>query len=394
MTGPLEGVRVLEVASIGPGPFAAMLLADMGADVVRVDRVRPAPHAAIRSAEAGHDVLARGRRSVAVDLKDRRGAEVVRRLVEGRDVLIEGFRPGVAERLGLGPEECLQRNPRLVYGRMTGWGQDGPWAKMAGHDINYIAVAGALYPIGPADRPPPVPLNYVGDFGGGGMLLAFGVCAALLERERSGRGQVIDAAMVDGAALQTAMFHGLLSMGGWTEAREENLLDGAAPFYRTYQTADGGFIAVGALEPSFYTEMLARLGLDPTDWPQHDRTRWPALTQQLTGVFAGRTRDDWARIFSGSDACVAPVLSLTEAPRHEQLTARRAFVEIDGVVQPSPAPRFSRTIPSLPRSPALAGADTDAVLAEAGLSGEEIADLRRAGVIASKPLRERPEVSG
>lgn len=361
-----------------------MLLADMGADVVRVDRVVrvPAPHATFPPAEAGHDVLARGRRSVAVDLKDRRGAEVVRRLVEGRDVLIEGFRPGVAERLGLGPDECLRRNPRLVYGRMTGWGQDGPWAQMAGHDIDYIAVAGALYPIGPADRPPPVPLNYVGDFGGGGMLLAFGVCAALLERERSGRGQVVDAAMVDGAALQTAMFHGLMSTGAWTEAREENLLDGAAPFYRAYQTIDGGFIAVGALEPRFYTELLVTLGLDPTDWPQHDRARWPALTQQLTDVFAGRTRDEWARTFSGSDACVAPVLSLTEAPRHEQLTARRAFVEIDGVVQPSPAPRFSRTTPSLPQAPALPGADTDAVLAEAGFAVEQIAGLREDGVIA------------
>ena len=379
--GPLSGVRVVEIAGIGPGPFAGMLLADMGADVVRVDR---AAHVAGLGAglAPAQDVLGRGRRSVGIDLKQPAGAGAARRLAERADVLIEGFRPGVAERLGLGPDDLLAANPGLVYGRMTGWGQDGPWAPRAGHDLDYIALAGALHPVGAADAPPPVPLNYVADFGGGGMLLAFGVVCALVERSVSGRGQVVDAAMVDGAALQTAMFHGMLAMGLWSDQREANLLDGAAPFYRCYACAGGGYVAVGALEPQFYAELLARLDLDPAQWPQHDRAQWPAQAARLAEIFAGRTRDEWAEVFDGSDACVAPVLSLTEAPAHPHNVTRQTFVAVDGVVQPAPAPRFSRTAGAISGPPVRPGQHTDAVLTEAGLSPEEITALRDAGAIA------------
>lgn len=380
MSGPLQGLRVVEVAGIGPGPFAAMMLADMGADVVRVDRLVPGPGPLPAASGGGHDVLARGRRSVRVDLRHPLGADVVLVLVDRADALIEGFRPGVAERLGIGPDECGARNPRLVYGRVTGWGRDGPWAGMAGHDIDYVALAGALHPIGPADRPPPVPLNYVADFGGGGMLLAFGIVCALLDCRRSGVGQVVDAAMVDGVAALTAMFHGLKSMDLWTDRRAANLLDGGAPFYRTYAAADG-FVAVGALEPRFYGELLGTLGLDAGEWPQHDRSRWPALAGVLAGIFAGRTRDEWATVFAGSDACVAPVLTLAEAPGHPQLAARRTFVDVEGVRQPAPAPRFSRTRAPTPRAPEPAGASTDAVLAEAGFTPADIATLRAEGAV-------------
>jgi alpha-methylacyl-CoA racemase len=374
--GPLNGVRVVELAGIGPGPFAAMLLADMGADVDRVDRT-----ANVEAARPSTDLLARGRRSVAVDLKQPAGAEVVLRLVERADVLVEGFRPGVAERLGVGPEACLARNPALVYGRMTGWGQDGPLAARAGHDIDYIALAGALHPIGPADGPPTVPLNYIADFGGGGAFLAFGVACALVERARSGRGQVVDAAMVDGVAVSSAMVHGLLAAGAWTDQREANLLDGGAPFYRCYRTGDGGFVAVGALEPQFYAELLDALELDPQAWPQHDRGRWPQLAATLAERFARRTRAEWAAHFDGSDACVAPVLTLTEAPAHPHLAARGTFVEHEGLVQPAPAPRFSRTPPTLTGPPVLPGQHTDEVLAEAGFDEGEIAALRRRGTV-------------
>jgi len=379
-TGPLAWVKVVELAGIGPGPFAGMLLADAGADVVRVDRAGPSSPAGA-GLQPSRDVLARGRRSVGVNLKDPRGVEVVLGLAEAADVLLEGFRPGVAERLGLGPEACAERNPRLVYGRMTGWGQDGPWAQRAGHDIDYAGLAGALHPIGPSDRPPSVPLNYVADFGGGGAFLAFGVVCALVERSVSGRGQVVDAAMVDGTAALTAMFHGMLAMGMWTAEREANLLDGGAPFYRCYAAADGGFVAVGALEPQFYAELLARLGLDPAAWPQHDRARWPQQAADLAALFATRTRDEWAAVFEGSDACVAPVLSLSEAPSHPHLAARGTFVEHEGLVQPAPAPRFSRTASTLSRPPVLPGQHTDEVLAEAGLSATEVADLHTAAVI-------------
>lgn len=379
--GPLRGIRVMEIAGIGPGPFAAMLLSDLGATVIRVDRAGHVPPAGANLVP-GQDVLARGRQSVGVDLKHPDGVATVLKLVESADVLVEGFRPGVTERLGIGPEECLQHNPRLVYGRMTGWGQDGPWAQRAGHDLNYIALAGALHPIGPADRPPPVPLNFVGDFGGGGMLLAFGIACALVERSISGEGQVVDAAMVDGAAIQTSMFHGMLAMGLWSEQREDNLLDGGAPFYRCYECADDGYVAVGALEPQFYAELLQRLELDPAEWPQHDQAAWPGQAIRLAEVFRRRTRDEWAAVFEGADACVAPVLTLTEARDHPHMAARSTFVESADMSQPAPAPRFSRTPGGIAGPPVLAGHDTDEVLAEAGFSPAEIAALRESGAVA------------
>jgi alpha-methylacyl-CoA racemase len=375
-TGPLAGLRVVEIAGIGPGPFTAMLLADMGAEVVRVDRVSATASPAVEG-----DVVARGRRSVRVDLKHADGRDVALALVDRADVLIEGFRPGVMERLGLGPDACLGRNPRLVYGRMTGWGQDGPLAPRAGHDIDYIALAGALRPIGRADEPPPPPLNLVGDYGGGGMLLAFGIVCALQERERSGRGQVVDAAMLDGAALLTTVFHGLIARGRWSDEREANLLDGGAPYYRTYRCADGEFLAVGAIEPQFFAELLQRLDLEPAEWPQNDRSRWADQAEHLARIFAGRTRDEWASHFEGTDACVAPVLSLTEATRHPHAVARGTFVEQAGVRQPAPAPRFSRTPPQLPNPPTDPGRDTDALLRELGLDVAAIQRLRSSGAV-------------
>jgi alpha-methylacyl-CoA racemase len=372
VTGPLQGVRILELAGIGPGPFAAMVLADLGADVVRVDR----PSRGDADDGGARDLLARGRRSVVVDLKRSEGVEVVLRLVESSDVLIEGFRPGVVERLGLGPDVCLDRNPRLVFGRMTGWGQEGPYVRRAGHDINYIALAGALEPIGRAGQPPTPPLNLVGDFGGGGMLLAVGVLAALLERERSGRGQVVDAAMVDGAALLATFIYGLRAAGAWRDERGSNLLDGGAPFYDTYPTADGKFVAVGALEPKFYAELLAGLGLDPAGLPgQLDRDGWPALRAAISARFAERTQDEWAAAFAGSDACVVPVLSMADAPGHPHNAARGTFTEVAGVTQPAPAPRFSRTPAGQPAPPPPPGADTSAILAELGYSPAEITAL-------------------
>lgn len=376
--GPLENVRVLELAGIGPAPFAGMMFADLGADVVRIDR---SPDGALGLGGAT-DVLGRGRRSLLLDLKDARGLAVALRLLDDADVLLEGFRPGVTERLGIGPDPCLARNPRLVYARATGWGQDGPWAQRAGHDLDYLAVAGALHPIGPASDPPPVPLNLVADFGGGGMLVAFGTVCALLERERSGRGQVVDAAMVDGVAAMSGMVHGLLAAGRWEDRREANLLDGAAPFYRSYACADGRFVAVAALEPRFYAELLDLLGLDPATWPQHDRDRWPEQRAALAAIFAARTRDAWAALFDGSDACVAPVLTLGEAPAHEHLDARDTFVTHEGLTQPAPAPRFSRTPGSLDRPPATPGGHSDEILADAGYSPAEVAALRTAGVVA------------
>jgi alpha-methylacyl-CoA racemase len=373
--GPLAGIRVVELAGIGPGPFAAMLLADLGAEVLRVDR--PAS-----SRPAWPTVLARGRRSVVVDLKHPDGAGLVLDLVASAAALVEGFRPGVAERLGIGPDACLARNPRLVYGRVTGWGQEGPWRLAAGHDIDYVAVAGALHPIGQAGGPPVPPLNLVGDFGGGGMLLALGVVAALVEAGRSGRGQVVDAAMVDGAALLTTQFHELLAAGLWREERGANLLDGGAPFYGVYETADGRHLAVGALEPEFFAELLRRLGLDAGDLPdQLDRDGWPVLRERLAGLFRTRTRDQWCELLAGTDACVAPVLGLGEAPAHPHNRARGTFVEVGGVTQPAPAPRFSRTPPGPPSPPAPPGAHTDQALADWGVDPGELARLRAAGAI-------------
>jgi alpha-methylacyl-CoA racemase len=341
VSGPLAGVRVLELAGIGPGPFAGMLLADMGAEVSRVER--PAGASPFPGVDPRLDVLRRGRRFVTADLKTPEGLERVRALADAADVLIDPFRPGTTERLGLGPDELCARNPRLIYGRITGWGQTGPWAHAAGHDLNYIALAGALGAMGRRDSPPPPPLNLVADFGGGGMLLAFGVAAALVERERSGRGQVVDAAMVDGVALQLAMLLSFRAMGGWSDERESNALDGGAPWYDSYATADGKHVAVGAIEPQFYADLLARLGLDPAEWPQHDRRCWPRLRAALARTFAARTRDEWAEALAGTDACVTPVLSVEEAAAHPQNAARGVYRTVDGVLQPAPAPRFSRS---------------------------------------------------
>jgi alpha-methylacyl-CoA racemase len=375
--GPLEGIRVVEIAGIGPGPFCAMLLADMGAEVVRVDRPAPA------DGRAWPDLMTRGRRSVMVDLKHQRGPEVVLRLVESADALLEGFRPGVAERLGIGPDACLARNSRLVYGRMTGWGQDGPLRHAAGHDIDYIAVAGALHPIGEHGGPPVPPLNLLGDFGGGGLLLAFGIACGLVEARRSGQGQVIDAAIVDGAALLTTAVHELATLGFWDERRGSNLLDGGAPFYGVYATADGEHMAVGALEPKFYGELLGKLGLRPDDLPpREDRERWPELRERLAAVFRTRTRAEWSELFEGSDACVAPVLRPSEAASHPHNLARGAFQPVGGSSQPAPAPRFSRTPPAPPDPAPTPGQHTDEVLSSRGFDPREIAALRAAGAIA------------
>jgi alpha-methylacyl-CoA racemase len=382
LPGPLEGVRVVELAGIGPGPFAAMLLADMGADVVRVERAVSSTSLSRDEGAATRDVINRGRRSLVVDLKDPAGRDVVRSLVQRSDVLLEGFRPGVAERLGLGPEDCLGLNPKLVYGRMTGWGQDGPLAPYAGHDINYIALTGALWAIGRKDDRPVPPLNLVGDYGGGGMFLAFGVVCALLEAARSGQGQVVDAAMVDGAAVLTTMFTALRATGGWGNERGANALDTGFPHYEVYECADGKYVALGALEPQFYDALVNLTGfeesgdrLDPTTFADR-KERWAAL-------FRTRTRDEWAAIAGESDACLQPVLDWDEAPEHPHLKARGTYVEVDGIVQPAPAPRFSRTPGEIRRPPVWPGTDTESVLADIGLSPERIAELRAAGVVAS-----------
>ena len=374
--GPLKGLRVIELAGIGPGPFCGMMLSDMGAEVVRVDRL-PAP-----GARRGRDVLARNRRSIAVDLKQPAGVDVVLRLVETADALFEGFRPGVAERLGVGPEPCMARNEKLVYGRMTGWGQDGPIAHAAGHDINYIGLAGALHAIGEPGGKPVPPLNLIGDFGGGGMLLAFGLVCGMLEAARSGKGQVIDAAMVDGAASLMAMFFSLAGRGFKTE-RGANLLDGGAHFYNTYETADGEHVCVGAIEPQFYAELVAKAGLDAKRFgAQMDAEQWPAFKAELTRVFKTKTRDEWCAIMEGSDVCFAPVLSIAEAPAHPHNRHRATFVEVDGVTQPAPAPRFSRTKERIAHPARIPGEDTRAVLADIGLDEAAIDALEQSGVVA------------
>ena len=443
--GPLDGVRVIEIASLAPAPFGCMVLSDLGADVLRVER----PESCGPAAAAPVDPLSRGRRSIGLNLKDPDGISVLLRLTEEADVLVEGFRPGVTERLGCGPAECAQRNPRLVYARMTGWGQHGPLAATAGHDIDYIGVSGALDPIGRAGQRPVPPLNLVADFGGGGMLLALGVLAALLERERSGLGQVIDAAMVDGSALLTSFLYGLRAAGAWQDERGTNLLDGGAPFYDTYQTADGRYVAVGALEPKFYAALLAGLGLtgakpadagpgetgqaqtgqpgrgetgqaptgqgetgqdetgqgetgqgeierretgpaqtepgetgDNVSLPgQYDRADWPVLRARLTEAFLGRTQAEWAEVFAGTDACVAPVLGPAQAPAHPHNAERGTFIEVGGVVQPAPAPRFGRTPAGRPQPPSRPGADTDAVLTGLGYSAAQITALRASGAV-------------
>jgi alpha-methylacyl-CoA racemase len=379
-SGPLVGVRIVELAGIGPGPFCAMVLADMGADIIKVDRAGSVREP---SSEASPMLWDRGRRSIGVDLKHPDGVNTVLRLVEQADVLIEGFRPGVTERLGLGPDECLGRNPRLVYGRMTGWGQDGPYASAAGHDINYIALAGALDAIGRRGEAPVPPLNLVGDFGGGGMLLALGVCAALVEAARSGQGQVVDAAMVDGAALLTTMFHAFRAMGTWRDERGTNMLDSGAPFYDVYETADHKYVSIGSIEPQFYAELLRLSGLgdDPALAVQMDMGRWPELKDKVAAVFRTKTRDDWCTLMEHTDVCFAPVLSFAEAPQHPHNRARGTFTEIAGHVQPAPAPRFSRTPGAVQRPPAWPGQDTDEALAAWGFSDDEIGKLREAGAI-------------
>lgn len=381
MSGPLTGVKVIEIAGIGPGPFCAMMLADMGAEVLRIDRAQN-----VRGWDPSRpslDLLNRGRRNVGVDLKQPDGIDLVLRLAAQADALIEGFRPGVMERLGLGPEACFTRNPRLVYGRMTGWGQEGPLAEAAGHDINYIALAGALDPIGRRGQAPVPPLNLVGDFGGGGMMLAFGVVCAVLEARSSGRGQVVDAAMVDGAAALMNIFHGMRQAGFWTEERGTNLLDGGAHFYDAYETKDGKFVSIGSIEPQFYAELLEKTGLAGEPLPhQMDRTRWAELKERLRAIFLTKTRDEWCSIMEGSDVCFAPVLSMSEAPEHPHLKARGTFVTVAGAVQAAPAPRFSRTTCTIARPPAHAGQHTDEALADWGISGSEIARLRETKAIA------------
>jgi alpha-methylacyl-CoA racemase len=376
-TGPLAGYRILEMVGVGPGPFASMWFADMGAEVIRIDRPGQ------RDNQTRKDVLNRGRPSLALNLKARGAVDVMMRLVERADGLIEGFRPGVMERLGLGPDACMARNPKLVYGRITGWGQDGPYASEAGHDINYIALTGVLSAIGPRDGRPVPPLNLVGDFGGGGMLIIAGMLAALLERAKSGRGQVVDAAMYEGAALLTSMMWGYIAKGRWKEQRESNLFDGGPPFYGTYRCSDGGYVALGNIEAEFWSDFLERCGVDDPDLRdyQKDETRWPELRKRLDALFATRPRDEWCAMVEGSDACLSPVLDWSEAPHHPLAKARGAFTEVAGVTQPAPTPKFSRTPGSVGSPPPLVGEHTREVLARFEFSADEIERLIRNGVV-------------
>jgi alpha-methylacyl-CoA racemase len=379
--GPLAGITVIEIAGIGPGPYCGMLLADMGADVIRVDRAQ-----AVQGGDPARppaDLLARGRRSVGVDLKNPEGVEVVLKLVERADALFEGFRPGVAERLGIGPDECLARNPRLVYGRMTGWGQDGPYAAAAGHDINYISLAGALEPIGRRGEAPVPPLNLVGDFGGGGMFLAFGIACGIVEAQRSGQGQVIDAAMVDGAASLMTMTHSFRAMGIWNDERGTNMLDTGAHYYDVYETADGKYVSIGSIEPQFYAELLRLTGLEGEELPwQQDRSHWPELKERFAAIFRTKSRDEWCELMEGTDVCFAPVLAIPEAVVHPHNVARGTFVEVAGITQPGPAPRFGRTPGEVRRPPPHAGQHTDEVLRDAGFDADAVAKLRAAGAVA------------
>ena len=400
MAGPLSGMRVVELQGRGPGPFGVMVLADLGADVVRVNRLddvrdrddaggdadRPVERPIERMVRGDRriDLLARGRRSVAIDLKRPEGVEAALRLVDRADVLVEGYRPGVAERLGLGPSVCLERNPGLVYARITGWGQDGPFAHTPGHDLNYVALAGALDPLrrSPNDAPAP-PLNLLGDFGGGGMLLAVGILSALFERSRSGAGQVVDTAMVDGVALLTTLFHGMHAEGLWSDVPGTNVLDLGAPFYNVYETADARYVTIAAGEPQFYAELLQRLGLDDELLHnQSDPSTWPDAKARLAAVFKTKTRDEWDAILRGSDACYAPVLTMSEAANDPHMKARNSIIERDGVLQPAPAPRFSRSTPEVERSAPWPGQHTDEALADWGVSTGDIAKLRDNGAIA------------
>ena len=380
--GPLVGLKIVELAGIGPAPFASMLMADLGADIIRVDR-RVDPGLGVpRGAE--YDLMNRSRRSIAIDLKNPDGAETVLKLLEKADVLIDPFRPGVTEKLGIGPEQAMQRNSRLIYARMTGFGNEGPLALTAGHDINYIALTGALNAIGPKEKPIP-PLNMIGDFGGGGMYLAFGVMAAVYEAQNSGEGQVVDIGMVDGAISLMTPIYGLHASGYWNDAREENILDGAAPFYGTFETSDGKFISIGSIEKKFYALLLEKLSLDPDSLPhQMNREKWPELKQIIEKKIKTKTRDDWVTIMEGTDVCFAPVLSLTEAPNHSHNQARSNFVEVAGIVQPAPAPRFNRTPGKIHSPPPQPGEHTELVLADWGFTNEEISDLIESEAIGRK----------
>ena len=368
MSGPLSGLKFIEIAGLGPGPFCAMMLADMGAEVLRIDRRGKAGLSIVKGA---YDVMARGRQAIQLDLKDPAEKDFLLDLIEAADGLVEGFRPGVMERLGLGPDVCLARNPNLIYGRMTGWGQDGPLKHAAGHDINHIALTGALHAIGPKDNPA-IPLNLIGDFGGGGMMLAFGMVCAMLAAKTSGQGQVVDAAMTDGSALLMAMIYGFRGAGVWQDRRMSNLLDGTAPFYRTYETRDGKHVAIGALEPQFYALLLEKLEINDPDFAtQMAPDKWPAMTEKLAAHFKTKTRDEWCDLMEGTDICFAPVLSLDEAPEHPHNKARGTFIEVDGVIQPAPAPRFSRTPASPPEPRSEEGEDLNG-LTDWGLNQEQI----------------------
>jgi alpha-methylacyl-CoA racemase len=376
MMGPLAGIKVVEMAGIGPGPFCAMMLSDMGAEVIRVDR--------LAHKGSGHraNVLNRGRRSIAVDLKNPDGVAAVQQLIDGADVVIEGFRPGVMERLGLGPDTCLARNPRLIFGRMTGWGQSGPLAPAAGHDINYISIGGALGAMGYSDRPPAPPLNLIGDFGGGAMYLLAGVLAALVERGTSGQGQVIDAAMTDGTASLLSPFYGMMAMGMWTKERMDNRLDGGAHYYGSYACSDGKFISIGSIEPQFYALLLELCEIDDPEFAkQNDKQHWASLRGKLEALFVTQTRDHWCALLEGTDVCFAPVLDLQEAPQHPHNLARQSFIEIDGVTQPAPAPRFSRTPTTVQAPAAMAGEHSEEILNDWGFAPDEILALQQSGAI-------------
>ena len=375
MSGPLSGIKIIEFAGIGPGPFCGMLLSDMGADVVRIDR---------KGARGGSkfDISSRGKRSVALDLKNPDAIEAALKLLESADALLEGFRPGVMERLGLGPDVVLKRNPKLVYGRMTGWGQTGPLAHAAGHDLNYISLTGAVGSMGRADQKPPIPLNLVGDFGGGALYLAMGLCAALVEAGRSGKGQVIDVAMSDGAASLMTMFYGFRASGAWTEKRSDNLLDGGAHFYDTYETSDGKFVSIGSIEPQFYALLREKAGLSDAAFDaQMDKAGWPALKKKIAEVIKTKTRDEWDALMLGTDVCYAPVLTLDEAPNHPHNKARETFLTIDDVIQPAPAPRFSRTVSKVHGPAPTIGQDNDKALADWGFDAAAIDALKKSGAI-------------
>ena len=375
--GPLEGVKVVEVGGIGPGPFCGMMLSDMGANIIRIDRKGYRGRV-----DSKYDILHRGRRSIGLDLKKPEGVEAALKLVEQADALQEGFRPGVMEKMGLGPDVCLKRNPKLVYGRMTGWGQEGPISQASGHDINYIALTGALYSIGRAGQNPVPPLNLVGDFGGGGMLLAFGIVCALHEAQKTGQGQVVDAAMVDGAATLMTMFYGLRAAGEWTDQRASNFLDTGAHYYDTYETADGKWISVGSIEPQFYALLLKHTGIEDPDFKvQNDRTKWPEWKTKIAEIFKTKTRDEWCEIMEGTDVCFGPVLTMEEAPKHPHNVFRKTFVEVEGVLQPGPAPRFSRTKPEIQGPPLMQGEHTEAALADWGFTQDEIEKLKTGDVI-------------